>query len=45
MVDYKKELNPEQYNVVSQIYGPLLVLAGAGSGKNAHAYIQGKLYD
>ncbi len=33
MIDYKKELNPEQYRVVMEEGGPLLVLAGAGSGK------------
>ena len=33
MIDYAKELNPEQYRVVMEEGGPLLVLAGAGSGK------------
>jgi DNA helicase-2/ATP-dependent DNA helicase PcrA len=33
MIDYEKELNPEQYCVVMEEGGPLLVLAGAGSGK------------
>ena len=33
MIDYKKELNSEQYSVVMEDGGPLLVLAGAGSGK------------
>ena len=33
MIDYEKELNQEQYRVVMEEGGPLLVLAGAGSGK------------
>jgi DNA helicase II / ATP-dependent DNA helicase PcrA len=33
MIEYEKELNPEQYRVVMEEGGPLLVLAGAGSGK------------
>lgn len=33
MVDYTKELNAEQLDVVEHADGPCLVLAGAGSGK------------
>ena len=33
MIDYKKELNPEQLDVVLHGDGPALVLAGAGSRK------------
>ncbi len=33
MIDFKKELNAEQYQVVTEADGPCLVLAGAGSGK------------
>ncbi len=33
MVDYRKELNPEQLQVVMATGGPILVIAGAGSGK------------
>ncbi len=33
MIDYEGELNPEQLRVVMEDGGPLLVIAGAGSGK------------
>ena len=33
MIDYQKELNESQYRVVTEGDGPVLVLAGAGSGK------------
>ncbi len=33
MIDFSKELNPEQLKVVTNGDGPCLVLAGAGSGK------------
>ncbi|MEW6067210.1 MAG: ATP-dependent helicase [Nitrospirota bacterium] len=32
-IDYEKELNPEQYAVVMHVGYPMLVLAGAGTGK------------
>src|ERR1043165_9433854 len=33
LVNYKADLNTEQYNVVTAGGGPILVIAGAGSGK------------
>ncbi|MDA8124509.1 MAG: ATP-dependent helicase [Deltaproteobacteria bacterium] len=33
MIDYEKELNAEQLSVIQEGNGPLLVIAGAGSGK------------
>ncbi len=33
MIDYEQELNPEQFQVVMEEGGPLLIIAGAGSGK------------
>ncbi len=32
-IDYKAELNPEQYKAATHLDGPHLVIAGAGSGK------------
>ncbi|MBI9110465.1 ATP-dependent helicase [Maridesulfovibrio ferrireducens] len=33
MIDFKKELNPAQYEAATNPQGPVLVIAGAGSGK------------
>ena len=33
MIDYRKDLNLEQFQIVMEEGGPLLVIAGAGSGK------------
>jgi DNA helicase-2/ATP-dependent DNA helicase PcrA len=32
-IDYRGELNPAQYEAVTALHGPLLVVAGAGTGK------------
>ena len=32
-IDYKNELNPAQYDTVTSVNGPHLVIAGAGTGK------------
>lgn len=32
-IDYRKELNPAQYEAVTSIDGPHLIIAGAGTGK------------
>lgn len=49
MSDFSKELNPPQWEAVQTLQGPLLILAGAGSGKTrvltyrvAHMILQGE---
>jgi len=32
-IDYKNELNPVQYEAVTSVHGPHLIIAGAGTGK------------
>lgn len=45
--DFLKDLNQEQQKAVLQIDGPIIILAGAGSGKTrVLTYLQGNLsYD
>ena len=33
VIDYKNELNPSQYDAVTSVSGPHLIIAGAGTGK------------
>ncbi len=33
LVDYRSELNPAQYDAVTSVNGPYLIVAGAGTGK------------
>ena len=33
MINYKEELNPAQYEAATTVDGPVLIIAGAGSGK------------
>jgi hypothetical protein len=32
-IDFRKELNNQQFDVINEIKGPQLIIAGAGSGK------------
>src|ERR1041384_262759 len=32
-IDYKNELNPSQFEAVTSVNGPHLIIAGAGTGK------------
>ena len=45
MTDYLEKLNKEQKEAAAYTEGPLLILAGAGSGKNQHHDSQDSLYD
>jgi len=41
-VDFKTDLNEEQLEIVNNIQGPMLVIAGAGSGKTRTIVYSGR---
>jgi DNA helicase II / ATP-dependent DNA helicase PcrA len=46
LINYKEALNPSQYEAVTSLDGPLLVIAGAGSGKTRTlVYRVARLFD